>query len=224
MTDDVHIVAVGARTPLGLNADSSIAAVRAGISEVSEHPFILDQKAEPVRLALDFELDPGLMGVERFIAMASTALEEACLKLTSVWEDNPKVSVFLGLPEERPGWTKEHCQAVKNGLHRLSMPVEFKPLELFPYGHASGLIALGAACKQIRTGQEELCIVAGVDSYLDLKTLEWLDENKQLATSYHRGAFFPGEGAGAIVVASDTFLRHFRMESLAVIREVGTAP
>ncbi len=71
MTDDVHIVAVGARTPLGLNADSSIAAVRAGISEVSEHPFILDQKAEPVRLALDFELDPGLMGVERFIAMAS---------------------------------------------------------------------------------------------------------------------------------------------------------
>lgn len=190
---------------------------------MSEHPFIVDKKSEPVRMALDFEIDPGVMGAERFIAMAATALEEVCLKLKPAWKDNQKVTIFLGLPEERPGWTEEHNQAVREGLSSKTMPVEFEPFELFPYGHASGLIAIDAACKQIRTGQAEVCIVAGVNSYLDLKTLEWLDENKQLATSYHRGAFFPGEGASAIAVASNTFVHRFKMESLAVIRGIGIA-
>jgi 3-oxoacyl-[acyl-carrier-protein] synthase-1 len=223
VTQDIHIVAVGARTPLGFNADSSIAAVRAGISGVSEHPFIVDQKVEPVRMALDFELDPGLMGPERLILLAATALEEICHKLQPVWTNHRKIPIFLGLPEERPGWTEEHKQTVRDGLRSQPMPVDFEPFELLPYGHASGLIALDTACKQIRTGRAEVCIVAGVDSYLDLKTLEWLDENKQLATSYHRGAFFPGEGAGAIAVASDALVRRFRLESLAVIRGIGIA-
>jgi len=223
VTQDIHIVAVGARTPLGFNADSSIAAVRSGISEVSEHPFIVDQKVEPVRMAFDFELDPGLMGPERLIALAATALEEICHKLKPVWTNYRKIPLFLGLPEERPGWTGEHKQAVRDGLRSQPMPVDFEPFELFPYGHASGLIALDAACKQIRTGRAEVCVVAGVDSYLDLQTLEWLDENKQLATSYHRGAFFPGEGAGAIAVASDAFVQRFRMESLTVIRGISIA-
>ena len=223
MTQEIHIVAVGARTPLGFNADSSFAAIRSGISEVREHPFIVDRKVEPVRMALDFELDPELMGPERFITLAATALEEICHKLEPVWKDYRKMTVFLGLPEERPGWTGEHKQAVKDGLRNKSMPFDIEPFELFSYGHASGLMALDIACKRIQAGQAELCIVAGVDSYLDLKTLEWLDKNKQLATSYHRGAFFPGEGAGAIAVASNSFVRRFRMESLAVIRGIGIA-
>lgn len=221
MTPDIHIIAVGARTPLGFNADSSIAAVRAGISGVGEHPFIVDRKVEPVRMALDYELAPKLMGPQRLIALAMTALEEICNKLKPVWINFRKIPLFLGLPEERPGWTGEHKQAVRDGLPSQPLPVAFEPFELYPYGHASGLIALDAACEQIRTGRSDLCIVAGVDSYLDLKTLEWLDDNRQLATSYHRGAFFPGEGAGAIAVASGAAVRSFSLESLAVVRGIG---
>jgi len=222
VTQSIHIVAVGARTPLGFNADSSFAAVRSGISELREHSFIVE-KVEPVRMAQDFELDPGLMGPERLISLATTALEEVFHKLEPTLGYNRKMPIFLGLPEERPGWTEEHKQTVKDGLLSKSMPFDIEPFELFPYGHASGLIALDVACKRIQAGQIELCIVAGVDSYLDLKTLQWLDENKQLATSYHRGGFFPGEGAGAIAVASNSFVQRFRMESLAVIRGIGIA-
>jgi 3-oxoacyl-[acyl-carrier-protein] synthase-1 len=127
------------------------------------------------------------------------------------------------MPEERPGWTEEHKQVVLDGFRSQPMPVDFDPFDLLPYGHASGLMALDAACEQIRHGRTEICIVAGVDSYLDLKTLEWLDENKQLATSYHRGAFFPGEGAGAVAVASDRLVRRFDLTSLTVIRGIGIA-
>jgi len=103
------------------------------------------------------------------------------------------------------------------------MPIQFHPVEVFVLGHASGMIALDAACTRIRAGVLELCAVAGVDSYLALETLEWLDQNRQLATSYHRGAFFPGEGAGAVLVASDAVVQRYRLSSLAIVRGTGTA-
>ena len=51
MSDSVHIVAVGARTPLGLTAESSAAAVRAGIRRLTHHPLFVDRMAEPVTVA-----------------------------------------------------------------------------------------------------------------------------------------------------------------------------
>ena len=223
MIQDIHIVAVGARTPLGLTAESSAAAVRAGINRVSEHSFIIDRVAEPVRTAQDSRLDPGLMGPERLIEMAMTVLEEICYKLEPIRSGFPSIPLLLGLPEERPGWTGEHLQAVRHGLSRKPMPFDFQPTEVFSQGHAAGLLALDAACTRIRTGQAEICVIAGVDSYLEFETLEWLDQNRQLATSYHRGAFCPGEGAGAFVVAADSVVRRYRLDSLAVVRGTGTA-
>ena len=223
MIQNVHIIAVGARTPLGPTADSSIAALRSGISRVSEHPFIIDRTAEPVRMAQDSQLDPELMGPDRLIEMAATVLEEICHKLESLQSDLRSIPLLLGLPEERPGWTVENTQAVKHGLGRKPMPLELQPIEVFPHGHAAGLIALDVAYTRIRAGQTELCVIAGVDSYLDLNTIKWLDQNRQLATSYHRGAFFPGEGAGAFVVTADSVVRRYGLDSLAVIRGIGTA-
>lgn len=223
MTGDIHIVALGARTPIGLNADNSVASFRAGISRMGEHPFIVDPTDEPVVMAQDALLDPGLMGPERLIEMAAAALEEICRKLDPIRSDFQSIPLLLGLPEERPGWTGEHVQAVRNELSRKPIPVNVQPIEVFPYGHAAGLIALDTACTRIRTGQVELCIIEGVDSYLNHKTLEWLDQNQQLETSYHRSAFIPGEGAGAFAVASDSVVRRFRLDSLAVIRGIGTA-
>ena len=223
MIQDIHIVTVGARTPLGLTAESSAAAVRAGINRMNEHSFIIDRVAEPVRIAQDSRLDPGLMGPERLIEMAITALEEICYKLEPIRSGFPSIPLLLGLPEERPGWTGEHIQAVRHGLSRKPMPVDLQPTEVFPQGHAAGLIALDTACTRIRTGQAELCVIGGVDSYLEYETLEWLDQNRQLATSYHRGAFLPGEGAGAFVVAADSIVQRYGLSSLATIRGIGTA-
>jgi len=223
VTEEIHIVAVGARTPLGMSSEASFAAVRAGITEISDHPFLVDREMEPVRLAMDFELAPELMGVERFSPMAITAIEEVCQKMESIWQDYRTLPLFLGLPEERPGWNKEHMKIVKENIQNSPLPIELEPLELFPYGHAAGLIALEAACKQLRKGLSNFCVIAGVDSYLDLQTLEWLDDNRQLANSYNRGAFFPGEGAGAIVIAPKSIVQKYRLESLGVVRGIGLA-
>jgi 3-oxoacyl-[acyl-carrier-protein] synthase-1 len=220
---DVHIVAIGARTPLGLTAESSIAAVHAGIAGLTEHPFILDRAAEPVRMAQDSQLDPALMGPERLIEMATTALEDVSRQLAAVSSVFASVPLRLCLPEPRPGWDDEDVKAVILAIGQKTFSVELQPVEVFSHGHAAGLLALDVACRRILDGREELSVIAGVDSYLRLETLDWLDRNRQLATSYHRGAFFPGEGAGAFVVASRSALQRCGLESLAVIRGVGIA-
>jgi len=221
VTTQAHIVGVGARTPLGLNTATSMAAVRAGITRIEEQPFFLDRQGEPVRMAVDPKLDPLLMGVERFTGLVTTALEEVCAQLAEQALDLGNIPLFLGLPEGRPGWTRNDMQLVLDQLARKTFPVPLRPIELFPFGHAAGLLALDAACQKIHAGQQPVCVVAGVDSYWNFETLEWLDQNRQLATPYHRGAFFPGEGSGAVAVAADSVVRRRKGRTLARVRGIG---
>jgi len=223
VTNNIHIVGLGARTPLGLNVEASMAAVRAGIAQIEEHPFILDRQGEPVRLATDPELNPLSMGPERLTEMAETALAEVCTTLGGKAPNLGNIPLFLGLPEERPGWTKNDMQVVHNQLTQKSFPLKLDPIELLPYGHAAGLLAVEAACQKIQAGKEQICVIAGVDSYVNFETLEWLDQNKQLATPYHRGAFFPGEGVGAVALASDSIVRRYGLTTLGMVKGIGTA-
>jgi 3-oxoacyl-[acyl-carrier-protein] synthase-1 len=223
LTQDIHIVAVGARTPLGLNAESSFAAVRAGISQINEYPIILDKVNQPVRLALDHALKQTLEGPERLIRMATSALEEICTMINFNQLGIQEIALFVALPEERPGWGKNDIQAVKTKLLQLSLPVKFCSIDLLPNGHAAGIVALNMAIARIKDRPSEMCIVLGVDSYLNFETLEWLDNNKQLANSYNRGAFFPGEGAGAVLIGSNNVASRYKMDSFASIRGVGSA-
>ena len=200
-----------------------MAAVRAGIARIEEHSFILDRQAEPVRLASDFELSPSLMGSERLTKMAATALEEVCTTVAEKAPDLGNIPLFLGLPEERPGWTKNDMQLVLDQLGRRTFPLKLSPIEMVPYGHAAGLLALDAACQKIQEGQQPVCVIAGVDSYLNFETLEWLDHNRQLATPYHRGAFFPGEGAGAVALAAASMVQRHKWTTLGRVRGIGTA-
>lgn len=218
MSQDIHIVAVGARTPLGLNADSSFAAVRAGLSQINDHPLILDKTKEPVRMALDYNLEPALEGPDRLIRMATSSLEEICTTISFNQLGLQDIALFVALPEERPGWNKNDIQTINNKLNQLTLPVKFKSIELFPKGHAAGLIALDMASACIKDRRSEMCIVLGIDSYLNFMTLEWLDNNRQLANAYNRGAFFPGEGACAVLIASNDAVSRYKLDSLAIIR------
>src|SRR4051812_23160469 len=103
MTSSICIVATGARTPLGLAAAPSAAAVRAGITALADHPFMVDQVGDPMPGAVDAQIDPRIMGAERFLLIAETAMSEACTPLQSVRANELRLPVFLGLPEIRPG-------------------------------------------------------------------------------------------------------------------------
>lgn len=224
MAVSVHIVATGARTSLGLRAESSAATLRAGISRMGEHPFMIDQVGDPMPGALDAWLDPALMGPERLITLAETALREACAPLTSdSREPYPRLPVYLGLPEPRPGFTEQDAEVVRSGLARIEgLPIEILRVNVSTEGHAAGLSALATATKQIQQGAFEACLVGGVDSYFQPDTMEWLDENRQLAGTVSRSGFVPGEGAGFCFLMAAHAWKRLGLSALARVHAVAS--
>ncbi|MBV1860450.1 MAG: hypothetical protein KUG77_18700 [Nannocystaceae bacterium] len=221
MTNDPVIVAVGARTPLGLRADATAAAVRAGVSRQSLHPSMIDGAGDPLRCALDGALDPDLRGVERAKVMAQSALSECWERLST---RGLRASVWIGFAETRPGWSQEDsAQVMRHLTGDLGEDTKLERVMTVPRGHASGLAGLELAIKDLQSGSVDVCIVGGVDTYLHHETIDWLDETRQLSTANNRSSFVPGEGAGFLVVTLPRTARSLGMPPLARVRGVCTA-
>ncbi len=75
MTTDLDVVALAARTPVGLTAESSAAAVRAGIARLREYAFV-DPSGEPIIVASDPVLADDVQVRERLGALAEHVLDE----------------------------------------------------------------------------------------------------------------------------------------------------
>jgi len=216
MASSVNIVGIGARTPLGFQAASAAAAVRARISRLGEHPFMIDRSGDLMPGSFDSRLDPGLSGPQRLLAMAETALREAGAAVANKGGARFKMPVYLGLPEIRPGFTRQDAKAIQLGLAELQkLPIEISEVSAFTEGHAAGLSALAIATEQIQGGSLEACMVGGVDSYFQPDTMEWLDENRQLIGAVSRSGFVPGEGAGFCLLMADRTLKRLDLRALA---------
>jgi 3-oxoacyl-[acyl-carrier-protein] synthase-1 len=215
----VNVVATGARTPIGLHCAASAAAYRGRISGVREHPFMIDRAGNPMIGALDSEIDPDMTGPDRFLALAIPALREVCEPLAGHPTTRSGLPLYLGLPEVRPGFTMQDAAAIRLGLQQAgsSLPIYFPEIDLFPHGHAAGLSALWSAAEKIRKGTLDACLVGAVDSYFHPETMEWLDDNLQLAGALARSAFVPGEGAGFCLLMSREACARWHAEALGRI-------
>ncbi len=216
--NQVCIVGIGARTPVGLTAASSAAAVRAAISAIGEHPYYIDKVGEKMCVARDAKFAPELGGVGRFYELAKPAMLEALVPLiqSNAYNTQMSMPLFLGLPELRPGLPSQLDQEL---AYRLDRVIDTSKLHLttttFSYGHCAGLIAMEEASRQIRQGQIEFCLIGGVDSYLEAETLEWLDDEGQLMSGVNRSGFPPGESSGFCLLTSKEAARRNRLAILA---------
>jgi 3-oxoacyl-[acyl-carrier-protein] synthase-1 len=224
MSAKLHIVAVGARTPVGLRAESSAAAVRAGISRRRRHPFMVDGAGGPVAAAFDALLEPEILGWKRIAALAASAITEVLAKTAREIPTSQRFHVLLSLPETRPGLSEEDArqvaQALKAGIAQTSRPLV---IEIAGRGHAGALEALKAAFERSAAGDAALFVVCGADSYLEADTLDWLEDQGRFAREGVRNGFTPGEASGALLVASDAAVHHFRLSSFAAVRGVATS-
>src|SRR5688572_16756849 len=115
MSKPVHIVRVAARTPVGLSATGTAAALRAGISRLTLHPFMIDPAGERLRCARDAELAAELLGPARLLALASAGLEELLEQPVT----RGALPVLLALPEPRPGFGRPEASWLLRELGRL---------------------------------------------------------------------------------------------------------
>ncbi|MHB8746678.1 MAG: beta-ketoacyl synthase N-terminal-like domain-containing protein [Gammaproteobacteria bacterium] len=223
--EPIFVVALGASTAVGRDAWSSAAAVRAGISGFTQHPYMIDTAGEPMRVAIAPWLDIGLSGVERFEALLFPAIDQALAPVSEVNTERLRIALSLGLPAPRPGLADGLQPTLVKTLGEKYRQV-FSAVATFPNGHAAGLLALDAAAKKLAQGAFDACVVAGVDSYIEPETLEWLEESDQLHSAgplNNAWGFIPGEGAGALLLMQRQVVERLRLTPLARVLGVGTA-
>ncbi|RJS12856.1 hypothetical protein DRW03_36360, partial [Corallococcus sp. H22C18031201] len=223
MSAPVDIVAVAARTPVGLSAESSAAAVRAGISRYAEYPFV-DVRGTPVIVAADSLLGRGLEGRERLLPMVEGVLEELEAKLEPKVFLGGRLEVLLSLPETRPGFSEEDAVWLADAVAaRFREKTRHARVEIAGRGHAG---AIRAVERVLQVGSERgngLFLVLGADSYLHAETFAWLERNRRFAQPGVRSGFTPGEGVGALVLMSPGLRRRLHLPQLAAVRGASTA-
>jgi 3-oxoacyl-[acyl-carrier-protein] synthase-1 len=219
----VCIAGLGASTAVGRDAWSSAAAVRAGISGFSEHPWAIDSVGEPVRAAMAPWLDSGCAGIERFQALLFPAIDQALMPFVQASPGAVPVALALGLPAPRPGVPADLQQGLLERI-RAHYPSVFASVAAFPNGHAAGLLASEAAVRQLAQGKARACIVAGVDSYIAEPAFEWLEESEQLHGAgplNDAWGLIPGEAAGALLLMHGHDAARLRLCLLAHVLRVG---
>jgi 3-oxoacyl-[acyl-carrier-protein] synthase-1 len=189
------IIGRGARTPLGPDCRSSAAAVRAGLSAIADHPFMIDRFGQPMKVTRDPGLDQDWRCLRRVSALAAAAAQEAL----AGYRPTRGLTVMLNLGEPRPGLPADSSAEVATHL-RTALELD-APIHHAMEGHAGGIAAMEAADRLLDSGRAAAVLVGGAESHLDADTLEWLDSEERLHSENNIYGFCPGEGAAFILLA-----------------------
>lgn len=219
----IAIVGIGARCAVGLQARTAAAAVRAGVTGFGDHPYAIDQAGDPIVVARDPILDVALQGPERFVALARPALFEALAPLAERGIGTTALPVMIGLPEPRPGLPECDAALAQLAAEVTRAALDGSRVTTLPRGNAAGLLAMRQARELLLAGQDRFCVAGGVDSYLSVDTLEWLDAQGMLKSSANRNGFLPGEAAGFCLLASAATAQAFELPVLAWLETAGRA-
>lgn len=193
----ICIVGAGARTPVGLNAPSTAAAVRAGVAMMKDHPFMIDKMGAPMVVCADPALPVELGSTDRLLELALAPAREALRPLLEKSRTPPRVSIFFALPEERPGRPRNlDGTFAERFTSSLATTISVQDVACHPLGHAGGIFCMERAISHINSGSGQICLVGGVDSYLNDETLEWLDGQDQLHSETTIWGICPSEAAG----------------------------
>lgn len=220
--DAMHIVGIGAATPIGRDWASSCAAQRAGIAGFTAHPFVTDARGEAVRVAPAPWLRWGLGCERRLASLLVDSIEEA-LHAFAPRLGELRVGLTLALPAPRPGLSTDIVGEVRKAL-QARLPPSIELLGVCALGHAGGCTAFAGAAQALRERRVELCVCAGADSWLEPETLGWLEAEGRLHSAGELNNAWgrvPGEAGAAIVLCQTATLTRWGASSLARLVAVG---
>lgn len=191
----LHIRAAGMVTAVGLDAESSVAAMRARLDGFRETRFSgpggtwLNGAAVP--------LPRNWIGPARMARLLAAAIAEILRRHPEVQSDS---ALILCLPEaDRPG------RPVTDAAALLAQAGEILGLSprlasrMIAHGRPSGFLALGQAARMIAAGEARNVIIAGVDSYLTTGSVAHYLSQSRILCEGNANGFIPGEAAAAVL-------------------------
>jgi len=226
-SSDIRIVGLGAVTAIGHTALSCAAAVRAGVSGFANHQFMVDSAGRPITVSQCPWLADEPDVAARICDCLCVAIEESlgALGEAITSSDSPVIKLLVALPSDRPGLPDSLHETVRHSLQG-AFGGSVSGIRVEKVGHAGGILALDAAMQLLVREHRTVCVVAGADSYCIPDTLEWLEDTEQLHGAGARNnawGFVPGEGAGAVLLASAEFVENRRLSVYGRIAATGIA-
>lgn len=226
------ITAVNSVTPVGFDAFSTAAAVRAGISALEESDRFTDMFGEPVTVAEvpDFPGSKCTRGIayERAEALAVYCLGPLFESLKQREPPLKKIDLHIGLqiPERccGSGPDESGIEMFKRGVVAFaadrSMDISIR---LYCRGNPSAIEALNAASEQIARDPQRVAVVGAVDSLVTVGVIGWFEKQERLKSKTfgrHQG-IPPGEAAAFFVLEDRNVAQSRKCNTLAYIAGSG---
>ena len=194
MTPLLHIRAAGMVTPVGLDADSSCAAMRARLDGFCETRFI--GPGGDWLIGAPVPLPRNWIGQMRMARLLAGAIVEIFRKVP---EAEGATALILCLAEEtRPGRPVRDTAGLVKQVAEIAGLVPSTRIQVVAHGRPSGFAALLQARRLMAEGMPNV-IIAGVDSYLTTVSVAHYLAEERLLTSANANGFIPGEAAAAIL-------------------------
>jgi 3-oxoacyl-[acyl-carrier-protein] synthase I len=221
----VYIAATGMITPVGANTATTIAAVNAGINQYKASSFV-NKKDKPMTTASVPEdaLPPlhedlnniQLTGREkRLVRLAMPALEE----VFSYYPLEQPLPLFLAGPESiYPGVKTIAAQLLKYVQIQSGAKIDLPNSRYFAMGRTGVFEAIALAFRYFAATNAPYVLVGGVDSYLDVATLSYLDAEDRVLAENMNNAFAPGEGASFILLRNSQIIDSNSQHNVAIFQ------
>jgi 3-oxoacyl-[acyl-carrier-protein] synthase I len=219
----LYITGAGTCCAVGMSVIAMDCALRAGVDHFQSSHFF-DKHREPLRAA---QLpDDGLRGNARLARFCTIAIDEcqtnaaANNQQTIDWSQVPLL--LLAAERERPHTDDQRYQKIF-ALIQTQLGMSFHPASrIIPAGRAGLGLALHEANQLLSTPPIKHVLIAGVDSYLDSHTINYLMQHNRVRTSSNSDGFIPGEAAGAVLVSQTTTQEnHHLIAGLGLSEETG---
>ncbi|MFT3772976.1 MAG: hypothetical protein QM820_46935 [Minicystis sp.] len=187
---DVAVVAVGARTAVGLNARQTGFLLRAGYPAMAEAP-LADEAGEAITMAFVPTLAGDLVGLERLAALARAPLAEA-------------VDPIRDLPAEVHLAVDEGCEDARLAADVLgAMVTRVMPaarVRVEARGEAAAGAVLPAAIRSLETRRVDVVVIGGVHSDYDPHAIAAIEASGRLFSRENLDSRIPGEAAAFFVL------------------------
>jgi 3-oxoacyl-[acyl-carrier-protein] synthase-1 len=199
------VFAVGARTPIGLDAKQTALLLRSGIPAITAAPLATKDGA-PVTMAFDATLDPYSVGEARSGELASAALREIA-GAVGPGARGLRLRCVLAFPEPRPGQKRSEVNHALAALLRRALAETFgdPPVDVTMQGSAGLAYVLPEALTRLAMRECDAVLVGGVHSDYDPLAINALDVSGRLFSPDNVDGVVPGESAAFALIARDDF-------------------
>jgi len=222
----IVVTALEANTAVGLTAEQSSAAIRAGIPGFREHPQYAPIAMEsatggdPVTVASNGRIDG--FDSERLFSLIIDPLTSLVETSGLGRSDMVHGGLYLALPENDEVIQKFNLR--RHFLEQLSMHLALPRTKEFlavQTGSTGVYLLVERAMEKIRAGDINFCIVAAVDSFLLNDRLELYDQHWRIKSDRNPAGFIPGEAAAVFLIEAEQFARGRNADILFRIDGVG---